>query len=134
MMVMADFTWSSGLAFLILKISAKGILKWLADNPAKAVVLESSQSIGMDLGLLGLSILVGGVASSRIVISGQENALSLLALFAFALLSMLAFGACLKTKTAGGYWFWVTSSWICGLCPFGLATHFLFLGVTHVAK
>src|SRR3990172_6964063 len=113
-----SFQAVTALMLLVSKIILKAYVRWLASNDGIAVLSDGVQGFGIDLAMIGLSLLVGGVTTSAILFSGPGDAIDLLAFFGCFLGAFLLYGGCRKVRNSIVRWGAVTLSWLCGLIPY----------------
>jgi len=115
----------TAVTLLGLKLGLKGYVRWLASNDGMTVVADGVQGFGMDLAILGFSLILGGVATKGIKLDGQGDALALIAFIVCFIVAFLCYGGINKAETSVGKWVVGSLSWLFGLVPYSGGIVFL---------
>lgn len=124
----ATFNAATAVIFLFSKIIIKGLVRLLANKAGPSGLLDGTVSLGIDLSIIGISIIIGGIATNRITLSTQESAIHLLCVVFSMILSILFYGIFYsdrinnyqKAAQLFAKIFSMTISWLCGFIPFAV--------------
>lgn len=114
---MSLFPVLTTITLLLSKIITKALVRALLRRDGSRVLKDSVQGLGIDIALLGVSLLAAGAMSGKVVINGPRDSFSLIAIVVFSMLSVLFYAFACQRKPVFGVWRATAVSWLTGSIP-----------------